>query len=116
MFATQERYYGKINRRGVSPNYYSFLNKKLQDLNIFNTNYSHKNKISKADTQWHFLKRWTHFDHGVDVAFRSSELGGIFDPYEDDKIKIMPHVVLVVDVILEADGLIVELGATRGRR
>lgn len=58
-----------------------------------------------------YLKRWTHFDHGVDVAFRSSEFGGIFDPYEDDKIKIMPHVVLVEDVILEADGLIVELGA-----
>jgi hypothetical protein len=32
-------------------------NNKRQDLNIFNrpTNYSHKNKISKADTQWHFI-------------------------------------------------------------
>jgi hypothetical protein len=29
-------------------------NNKRQDPNIFNTNYSHKNKISKADTQWHF--------------------------------------------------------------
>ncbi len=63
------------------------------------------------NAQKNLLKRWTHFDHGVDVAFGSSEFGGIFDPYEDDKIKIMPHVVLVEDVILEADGLIVELGA-----
>ncbi len=62
------------------------------------------------NAQKNLLKRWTHFDHG-DVAFRSSEFGGIFAPYEDDKIMIMPHVVLVEDVILEADGLIVELGA-----
>ena len=51
-----------------------------------------------------------YFDHGVDVAFGSGEFRRILDPYEDDKIKIMPHVVLVADVILilKANGFIVE--------
>ena len=53
----------------------------------------------------------TYFDHGVDVAFGSGEFRRILDPYEDDEIKIMPHVVLVADVILKANGFIVELGA-----
>jgi hypothetical protein len=53
----------------------------------------------------------TYFDHGVDVAFGSGEFRRILDPYEDDEIKIMPHVVLVSDVILKANGFIVELGA-----
>jgi hypothetical protein len=53
----------------------------------------------------------TYFDHGVDVAFGSGEFRRILDAYEDDKIKIMPHVVLVADVILKANGFIVELGA-----
>ena len=53
----------------------------------------------------------TYFDHGVDVAFGSGEFRRILDAYEDDEIKIMPHVVLVADVILKANGFIVELGA-----
>ena len=51
----------------------------------------------------------TYFDHGVDVALGSGELGGVLDADENDEIEVVPHVVLVADVVLEADGLVVEL-------
>ena len=51
----------------------------------------------------------TYVDHGVDVTFVSGELHGILDADQDDEVEVVPHVVLVADVILEADGFVVEL-------
>lgn len=48
-------------------------------------------------------------DHGVDVAFRSGEFGRIFDPDENDKVEVVPHVVLVPDVVLKTNSLVIEL-------
>ena len=40
----------------------------------------------------------------------TSIFGGVFDSNEDDEIKIVPHVVLVADVILIAHSFVIELG------
>lgn len=52
-----------------------------------------------------------YLDHGVNVAFGTGELCRIFNPDQDHEIEVMPHVVLVTDVILEAHCLVIELGS-----
>lgn len=51
---------------------------------------------------------FNYLDHGVDVAFRASELGRVLDLDQHNEVEVMPHVVLTLDVLLEADGFVVE--------
>ena len=53
----------------------------------------------------------TYLDARVDEAFRARELGLIFDFDQDEKVQIMPHVVLDLGVLVERHGLVVELGS-----
>ena len=52
----------------------------------------------------------SHLDHFVNVTLGAGKLGGIFDANQNDEIKIVPHVVLVADVILIAHSFVIELG------
>jgi hypothetical protein len=52
---------------------------------------------------------WINYlDHGVDIAFRASELCRVLDLDQHDEVEVMPHIVLALDVLLEADRLVVE--------
>jgi hypothetical protein len=49
-----------------------------------------------------------YLDHGVDIALRPGELGRVLDLDQHNEVEVMPHVVLALDVLLEADSLVVE--------
>lgn len=53
----------------------------------------------------------THLDHFGNMTFRACELCGIFDFDQDDEVEIVPHIVLVTNVLIERDTLVVELGS-----
>lgn len=55
--------------------------------------------------------KFTYVDHRVHVAFGSGELSWIFDPNQHDEVQIMPHVVFILNVLLEANCFIVEGGS-----
>lgn len=51
----------------------------------------------------------THLDHLGHVALRPRVLRGVLDLHEDDEAQVVPHVVLLLDVLFEGDRLVVEL-------
>ena len=50
----------------------------------------------------------TDLDHCVDVALGAGELGGVLDLDEHDEEEVVPHVVLLHAVLLEAHRLVVK--------
>lgn len=46
--------------------------------------------------------------HRVHITLGARELGGILDLDQDDKVQVVPHVVLALDVLLKAHGLVVK--------
>ena len=50
----------------------------------------------------------TDLDKCIDIALRSGELCRVLDLYEHNEVEVVPHVVLTLDVLLEAGTLVVE--------
>lgn len=54
-----------------------------------------------------------YLDHFVDIRLRAGKLGWILHFYQHYEVQVMPHVVLVLDMLLERHGLIVERGSVQ---
>lgn len=50
----------------------------------------------------------TYLNHGMHIALRSGELGGVLDPHQHHEVEVVPHVVLALYVFLERDRLVVK--------
>jgi len=49
-----------------------------------------------------------YLNHGIHVALRSRELGGVLDLDQHNEIQVVPHVVLALDVLFKADSFVVK--------
>lgn len=58
-------------------------------------------------------ERVIYFNHGRDIAFRTGEFGGVFDTNQNNEIQVMPHIVLVRDVILITHTFVIKLGPVK---
>ena len=43
----------------------------------------------------------SYLDHGIDVALGARELGGVFNLDKNNKVEVVPHVVLVLTVLFK---------------